>query len=128
MVESFSGWHTGRIKMSNNDTVILVTNYGMGNGPEELRLMLITKYLQLLAQDEYLPSVICFYTDGVKLLTDGSPVLEFLKMLEKKGVRLIVCSTCINYFGIAGKITTGIVGGMTDIIEAQRRAVKVISI
>jgi hypothetical protein len=114
--------------MSANDTAILVTNYGMGNGPEELRLMLMTKYLQLLVPDEYLPSVICFYSDGVKLLVDGSPVLELLKMLEKKGVRLIVCSTCINYYGIAGKIKTGIVGGMTDIIESQHRAAKVISI
>ena len=50
-----------------------------------------------------------------------------LQSLEAKGVRLILCSTCLNYFDLADKISVGIVGGMTDIIEAQRQAGKVIS-
>jgi intracellular sulfur oxidation DsrE/DsrF family protein len=114
--------------MSANDTVILVTSYGMGKGPEELQLMVIGKYLELLGQDEDFPAAICFYTEGVKMVIDGSPVLEQLVALEKKGVRLIVCSTCINYFGVADKVKTGIVGGMADILEAQLRAGKVITL
>jgi len=114
--------------MSTNDTVILVTSYGMGKGPEELQLMLIGKYLQLLGQSEDFPAAICFYTEGVRMVIDGSPVLEQLGALEKKGVRLIVCSTCINYFGLADRVKTGIIGGMADILEAQLRARKVITL
>jgi intracellular sulfur oxidation DsrE/DsrF family protein len=114
--------------MSFNDTVILVTSYGMGKGPEELQMMLIGKYLQLLGQGEHFPAVICFYTEGVKMVIDGSPVLEQLVALEKEGVRLIVCSTCLNYYGLADKVKIGIVGGMTDILEAQLRAGKVITL
>jgi len=114
--------------MSTNDTVILVTSNGMGKGPEELQLLLIGKYLQLLGQGEDFPAAICFYTEGVKMVIDGSPVLEQLAALEKKGVRLIVCSTCLNYFGLADKVKIGIVGGMTDILEAQLRAGKVITL
>jgi peroxiredoxin family protein len=58
----------------------------------------------------------------------GPPVLEQLTLLEKKGVRLIACSTCLNYFGIADKVKIGIIGGMTDILDAQLRARKVITL
>jgi intracellular sulfur oxidation DsrE/DsrF family protein len=94
----------------------------MGKGPEELQLTLIGKYLQLLDQNGELPAAICFYTEGVKLATDGSPVLEQLRVLEKKGVRLIVCSTCLDYFGLADQLALGIAGGMNDILEAQLKA------
>ena len=45
--------------------------------------------------------MIAFYTEGVKLLVSGSPVLEQLKALEEKGVRLIACGTCLNHYGLA---------------------------
>lgn len=114
--------------MSIKDTIIQITNNGMGKGPEELQLTLIDKYLQLLDQSGEYPAAICFYTDGVKLTTNGSPVLEQLRTLENKGVRLIVCSTCLNFFGLADQLALGIAGGMTDIIEAQLRAEKVITL
>jgi intracellular sulfur oxidation DsrE/DsrF family protein len=114
--------------MREKDTIILITKNGMGHGPEELQLTLLSKYLQLLDQNEDLPSAICFYTEGVKLVTESSPVLDQLVALEKKGVRLIVCSTCLNYFGLMDKIKTGIAGSMADILEAQLSAGKVITL
>lgn len=110
------------------DAVILVNSLGMGNGPVELQLKLIGKYFELLAAQESLPAAICFYTDGVKLVVEDSPVLEKLHALEARGVRLIVCSTCLDYFGLTGQVKVGIVGGMGDILEAQTRARKVISL
>jgi hypothetical protein len=55
-------------------------------------------------------------------------VIDTLKSLEAKGVRLILCSTCLNYYNLIEQVRVGIVGGMTDILEAQRRAGKVISL
>jgi intracellular sulfur oxidation DsrE/DsrF family protein len=91
----------------------------MGKGPQDLQLTLIGKYLELLNLQNDLPAAICFYTEGVRLVTEGSPVIEKLRALEAKGVRLIVCSTCLNYFGLAEKVKIGIVGGMGDILAAQ---------
>jgi hypothetical protein len=113
---------------SNNSLVLLVTNDGMGRATTELQYKLIGTYLRLLDEHAMLPTAICFYTDGVKLVVEGSPVLDQLKSLEAKGVHLIVCSTCLNYFGLEDKVKVGIVGGMTDIIEAQWRAGKVITL
>ncbi|KAF0108652.1 MAG: hypothetical protein FD146_538 [Anaerolineaceae bacterium] len=114
--------------MALNNSIVLINSNGMGKGPEELQLTLIGKYLQLLLQNGTLPAAICFYTEGVRLTVEGSPVLEQLRELEKAGVRLIVCSTCLNYLGLEGKARVGIVGGMTDILEAQVRAEKVITL
>jgi hypothetical protein len=110
------------------DTIILVTNNGMGKGDVALQHKLAAKYFELLMQNTNLPSAICFYTEGVKLAVKGSPVIEQLKALEAKGVRLILCSTCLDFYGIAGDVQVGIVGGMSDIIEAQANATKVITI
>jgi len=110
------------------NTVILIPNNGMGQADAQLRHMLIAKYFDLLLAGGELPNSICFYTEGVKLTVEGSPVLAQLAALEQKGVRLIICSTCLNFFGLADQVKVGIVGGMGDILEAQTRAEKVITL
>jgi hypothetical protein len=76
--------------MSNSNAIILVTANGMGKGPQDMQLTLISIYFELLNKYEELPAAICFYTEGVKLVTEGSPVLGQLNALEGHGVRLII--------------------------------------
>lgn len=109
-------------------TVILVTNDGMGKADTTLQHTLAGKYFEMLGEHDMLPGAICFYTEGVKLVCEGSPMLDQLRRLEEKGVHLIICQTCLNYLGLADKVQLGIVGGMGDIIEAQWRAEKIITI
>jgi hypothetical protein len=116
------------MSIPDSETVILITRYGMGHADPALQLKLIDTYLKLLDENNILPAGICFYTEGVKLAVTGSPVLEQLRSLEAKGVHLILCSTCLSYYNLTGEVQVGIVGGMTDIIEIQRRAQKVITI
>lgn len=100
----------------------------MGSADATLQHKLLDTYLNLLLQNESLPAAICFYTDGVRLVVEGSPLLERLSQIERRGVRLIICSTCLNYFGLIDKVRVGIVGGMPDILEAQIKAAKVITL
>ena len=110
------------------DTVLLLTREGMGSADLPLQRRLLDTYLSLLLEANDLPEVICFYTEAVKLVVEGSPLLQRLSELEAKGVRLIVCSTCLDYLGLTTAVQIGIVGGMPDIIEAQRRAQKLITL
>lgn len=109
-------------------TVVLFTRYGLGLAPAELQQKMAGIFLALLGESDALPGKLLFYTDGVKLVCEGSPVLKQLRALEAKGVELIVCSTCLNYFGLADKVQVGIAGGMPDILEALDRAEKVMSV
>jgi intracellular sulfur oxidation DsrE/DsrF family protein len=111
-----------------SNTIILITREGMGFAEIPLQHKLFDTYLKLLMENNRLPAAICFYTEGVKLVVEGSPFLERLSEIEKKGVRLIICSTCLNYYGLLEKVRVGIVGGMPDILEAQSKASKVITV
>ncbi|HUI85224.1 MAG TPA: DsrE family protein [Candidatus Binatia bacterium] len=108
--------------------LVQVTRDGMGTADPELQRSLLRKYLLLLKDNGTLPGAICFYASGVKMVIEGSPVLEVLQSLEAHGVRLIVCKTCLDYFGLLEKARVGTVGGMGDIIAAQWLADKVISL
>lgn len=111
-----------------NKTVLVFTRYGVGEAPAELEQLLAGKFLALLNDAALRPSQILFYTDGVKLACEGSPVLEPLRAMQARGVELILCQTCLDYFGLREKVAVGIVGGMPDIIEALAKAEKVISL
>jgi intracellular sulfur oxidation DsrE/DsrF family protein len=109
-------------------TVILVAREGMGAAPHDLQVTLITTYLKLLIENELKPVAICFYGNGVKLVVEGSPVLGLLETLESRGVHVVICMTCLKYFNLSDKVRVGIVGGMGDILAAQLKAAKVISL
>jgi intracellular sulfur oxidation DsrE/DsrF family protein len=116
-------------KLKKEPTTIVISNEGMGHtGDIQLQLKLLKNYLHLLNVFDMLPAAICFYTEGVKVAVEGSPVLEELQALEGKGVWLIVCLTCLKAFDLVEDVRVGFVGGMTDILEAQWRAEKVISL
>jgi hypothetical protein len=116
------------MSIHDSETVLLITRNGMGDAEPALQLKLISTYFKLLDEHNLLPAAICFYTNGVRLVVEGSPVIDTLKSLEAKGVHLILCSTCLNYFNLTDKVQVGIVGGMSDILEAQRLAAKVITL
>ena len=112
-----------------SDTVLVFNKDGMGSTDyRELRHRLAKTYLTMILDNSYLPAAICFYTDGVQLVCDRSPVLDELRQLADKGVFLIVCKTCLDYLDLVEERQVGIVGGMADIIEAQWRAGKVITL
>ncbi len=110
-------------------TVVVFTSYGMGQTDNaELKIKLAGKFLTLIAEADPLPSQICFYTDGVKLCVNGSPLLDELRALVSKGVELVLCSTCLETFGLRDQVAIGIVGGMGDIITAMLNADNVVTL
>lgn len=117
--------------MPNNNmqsAVILVTRNGMGTAGQALAHKLAGTYFKLLLENGDLPAAVCFYAEGIHLVVDGSPALETLAELEAKGVRLVACTTCLNYYNLMDKLKVGIAGGMGDILAAQAAADKVITL
>jgi intracellular sulfur oxidation DsrE/DsrF family protein len=109
-------------------TVILVTHDGMGSATAPLQHRLLKNYLTMLLDNDMMPSAICFYGEGVRMVIDSSPVLEELRALEEKGVDLVICNTCLHYYDHVEQRVIGIPGSMADIVEAQWRAEKVITL
>lgn len=115
--------------MSKPSIVLVFKSDGMGQtADQELRTALAGKFLTLIRDADPLPSAICFYTDGVRLACAGSPLLAELRTLEERGVRLVLCKTCLDKFGLIEQVQVGIVGGMPDIITALWSADTVIEL
>ena len=111
-----------------SEVVILVTNNGLGNAEKGLREKMMRVFLTTLDAFPRLPRKILFYTDGVKLVVEGSPVVGELRALKERGVHLIACGTCLDYFGLKDQLVVGEVGGMAAILEAMTGAEKVLSV
>jgi hypothetical protein len=112
----------------NSETVVLFTRNGLGDAPADLQQMLVGKFLSLLLESGHLPGKMLFYTEGVKLACEGSPVLVQLQQFEARGVELVLCKTCLDYFVLSGQVKVGVVGGMGDILESLHMAEKVVSV
>jgi len=114
--------------MTARSTAYLFMRFGLGHAPEDLQLKVTGNFLTLLRSDQEAPAALLFYTDGVRLVCDGSPVLDLLREFESRGVPVISCRTCVEYFSLADKVRVGTVGGMPAIMEAMARADKVVSL
>ena len=104
------------------NVVVAVSSDKMGEGSEELGKVLIKAFFFALTQQDELPGTIIFYNGGVKLSTEGSPVLEDLKNLAAQGVEVISCGTCLNFYQLSEKRAVGEVSNMYDIVEHLRKA------
>ncbi len=108
-------------------TVYLVTRDGLGHAPKELQRILAVNFFGSLADSDRSPETILFYADGVKLACEGSAVIESLRAIEKKGTRLILCRTCLDYFGLLDQVGVGSIGKMTDIVASLKDAAKIVT-
>ncbi len=109
-----------------NDYVVAVDTDAMGRGAEDLGRTLMKGFLFALSQLEQLPKTILFYNGGAKLTVDGSDSLEDLRSMAEKGVEILTCGTCLNFYGLTEKLAVGSVTNMYTIVEKLTEAGKVI--
>ena len=83
-------------------------------------------FIYTLSEIEELPKTILFYNEGVKLAIEGAESLQDLKSLEERGVEILSCGTCLNFYGITEKLRVGSVTNMYTILERQMKATRVI--
>ncbi len=107
-------------------TVIAFTSDVMGKGNDELGAVLAKAFVHTVTELEKLPDVLIFYNTGVKLAVEGSPVLEDLKALEKRGVKILACGTCLNFLNLKEKLGAGIVSNMYDIAGTLMNAGRIV--
>jgi sulfur relay (sulfurtransferase) complex TusBCD TusD component (DsrE family) len=114
-----------------NNTVIIVTRQGLGTTlPEdaEFGLEMLDKFFHTLERQPDKPAAICFYTEGVKLLLPGSAVELGLKPLQRLGVRIVACQTCVLQYGLEHQLAVGEVQGLVEIVQLMSQADKVITV
>ena len=100
----------------------------IGFGDDELGLKLMVNFLRTLKEMGSELWRLVLVNNGVKLTIDGSDVLNDLKEFENKGLKILVCGTCLTHFGLLEAKKVGETTNMLDIVTAMQLADKVISI
>jgi selenium metabolism protein YedF len=108
------------------DFVIAISSDRMGEGDAELGTLLMTNFIKAVHDLDILPSKMVFYNRGVFLGKKESSVIEQLKDLERMGVTLFLCGTCINHYSLKEEITIGNVSNMFEIAQIMSSAGKVV--
>ncbi|MHB1654337.1 MAG: sulfurtransferase-like selenium metabolism protein YedF [Desulfitobacteriaceae bacterium] len=108
--------------------VYQISSDKIGNQDPELGTTLMTNFLAKLVQAEKKPTHLLFVERGVQLLLPQSPAIEALRELQREGVELLACQTCLDFYGIRDSITVGQVSNMPTIIQTMHEADKVISL
>lgn len=111
-----------------SDTAFLITQRTMGHGSTELGQVLIKSFFYALLETEPLPRTIMFINGGVHLTTEGSVVLEHLNALAAKGVQILSCGACLDYYELKDKLAVGEITNMYTIIEEMSSAAKTITL
>jgi len=104
------------------DYVVVVTSDKMGDGDDDLGHLLMSNFIKALKDLDKLPQKILFYNKGVTIVTKDSPLIDHLKDLEKMGVELLLCATCVNHYSLSDQIGAGIMSNMYAIAEAMASA------
>lgn len=106
--------------------VVAVDSAEMGRGDSELGKTLMKGFLYALSQLPKLPQTLIFYNGGATIPVEGSVSLEDLVFMEKAGVEILTCGTCLNFYGLTEKLAVGSVTNMYTIVEKLAGASKVI--
>lgn len=106
--------------------VLVVPGDTMGRGDDELGAILIRGFFHAVGQVSPQPDALIFFNSGVKLVTEGSPVLEDLRALADQGVEILACGTCLGHYSLKEKVAVGEVSNMYTIAETLLRAGKVV--
>lgn len=97
--------------------VYLITQNTMGHGSPELGQVLIKAFITTLLEIKPRPAALLLINSGVKLAVQGSPVIEPLQILAERGVTVLSCGTCLDYYQLQSQLAVGDITNMYTIVE-----------
>lgn len=108
--------------------VYFITSNVLGQGSPDLGMTLMKSLMVTLAEMNPPPKALIFLNTGVYLPCEGSGVQEMIKSIAEKEVEVLACGTCLDYYKLKEKLSTGRVSNMYEINSYLAGPHKVITI
>ncbi len=108
--------------------VVALSSDTMGRGDDDLGRVLLRNFLHTLGEVDPAPDTLICFNSAVKLAVEGSPALEDLRRLEARGVRILLCGTCLGHFELKDRVAAGEISNMYAIAETMLGAARVINL
>ncbi len=106
---------------------VVIKSREMGKADKALSENLLTAFIHVLSEAEKLPSHILLYAEGVKMVCEGSNSIDDLQALEDRGVEILSCGTCLDYYDLKSTLEVGKVTTMVDIVRILSEVDKVVN-
>ncbi len=106
--------------------VVFFASKLLGVGEEELGRILMRAFVKTLKEVEPRPAQAIFMNSGVFLTTEGSDLVDDLRELERLGVEIISCGTCLDYYKLVDKLRVGRSTNMYEIASILAGADRVV--
>ena len=129
------------VKFANGETIkgasvaeadtyaVFFNTNAIGTNDSELGGNLAKMAIYTLSESERIPAYVLFMNEGVKLVTGVEPqIVDNLNTLIEKGTKVLVCGTCLNFYGLKDELKVGTVSNMYDILGAMQEVSKVIKL
>ena len=101
----------------------------VGEGDPQLGYNLMKMAIYTLSESEDVPASVLFMNSGVKLVAgDEQQVIDSVNKLIEKGAEVLVCGTCLDFYGLKEQLKVGEVSNMYDILSRMQEAGKVITL
>jgi selenium metabolism protein YedF len=128
-IQKPSGEHDEKatgVDLREKKVAVYINSQILGGGDEALGSFLMKAFLKTLLDLEPKPSRLILVNSGVQLAAEGSKVLDILQGLSEKGVEIVCCGTCIDFYELKGKMGIGVISNMYDIIQSMLEADRVL--
>ncbi len=113
-------------KKDRESILVYLNSRFLGTGDEALGSILMRSFLKTLLELETRPNRLILINSGVWLSSEGSDVLDTLGTLSEKGVEILSCGTCLDFYGLKEKLKVGVVSNMYTIAQTLLEADRVV--
>ncbi|MGE5453930.1 MAG: sulfurtransferase-like selenium metabolism protein YedF [Methylocystaceae bacterium] len=108
--------------------VVLISSEHFGRGEADLGTVLMKGFLYALNEAPGSMKRLVFMNSGVKLTSEGSPVLDLLHSIVDQGIEVYSCGTCLDYHQLKDHLQVGVVTNMYSALEMMQQAGKVLTV
>ena len=108
-------------------TVFVFSSNTMGRGNDALGATIMKAFVHTASELDKKPDCMVFYNTGVKLVAQDADTVADIAAMEKAGIKVLVCGTCVNYFNLSGKTGAGIISNMYDILTVMNTAGRIVN-
>lgn len=104
------------------DYIVVIKSDVMGQGDSQLGQILLRAFVNSLKEAALLPKAILLYNSGIKIALTGTDTAASLQELEEKGVAIIACGTCVDYYEVKNQLAVGMISNMFTLTRYMSEA------
>ena len=105
---------------SEKKSLLLVVGSDVMGKEEELGKILMKAFFETMKVYKQLPHTIFFLNTGVYLTTTNADIAGLLQEMEKMGVEIYSCGTCLKKYYLESKLVVGHRGTMNIVVEGMQ--------